>query len=181
MGTVYRQIERPYVWLQSRFERFSPSLLFWMGAAAALLAALGVVAIAMAAANGEVIATVICAAATACALWLAVRWSSVARTVLWARGHFPAAKAICGGRENGPVLSTAPRILVATDDGVAEVAGRLIRGPEVLQRVPYTEVTHFRVILDEIEVRTADAEFSWVGIPPAQAAEFASVVEPHID
>jgi hypothetical protein len=182
MSAAYRQIERPYLWLQRHFERFSPSLLILMAVTAAVVGLSALSASIGAAANREVLAAAFCATASAGALWLAVRWGAIARTVLWARKHFAAsARAICGGRENGSALSTSARVLVATDNGIAELSGRVVRRPEVLRRVPYPEVTQFRVIMDEIEVHTAANEtLSWVGIPPAQCAEFASVVEPQV-
>jgi hypothetical protein len=182
MRAIYRQIERPYLWLQRHFERFSPSLLLLMTATAAVFGLLALSAAIGLAADRDVLAAAFCATSSAAALWLAVRWGATARTVIWARKHFaPSAGAICSGRENGPALTTSARVLVATDDGIAEVAGRVLRRPEVLRRLSYPEVTQFRVIVDEIEVHTtANETLSWVGIPPAQCADFASVVEPQV-
>jgi hypothetical protein len=153
-----------------------------MAATAAVFALLALSAAIGAAADRDVLAAAFCVAVSAGALWVAVRWGAIARTVLWARQHFAASEgAICGGRENGPALTTSARVLVATGDGIAEISGRVVRTPEVLRRVPYPDVTRFRVIVDEIEVHTtANETLSWVGIPPAQCAEFASVVEPQV-
>jgi hypothetical protein len=179
MGAVYRQVERPYLWVQGRFEKFSPSLLFVMATAAGLLGLLGAAGFVQTLLDRELVGTVFTGAFTALAVSVAVRWGSTARTVLWARRSFgTATRGICGGRESGPVVSSPGRVLIATDDELIEVAARLLRHPELLRQIPYSEIASYRVTFDEIEIGTAaDEHLSWVGIPPSQSAEIVAALD----
>ena len=47
------------------------------------------------------------------------------------------------------MLSSPGRVLIATDDELIEVAARVLRHPELLRQIPYSEIASYRVIFDE--------------------------------
>jgi hypothetical protein len=114
---------------------------------------------------------------------LSVRFAALGRTATRSceLNHGDQARAVCVGRERGPFLWSAPRVVTASDLGILVLRARLLREPDVIAAIPYRGIVRCQAAADSLELGTVRGELlGFAGVVPSQSSAFERVVSEHV-
>ena len=110
---------------------------------------------------------------------MSVRFGALGRTAARSceLGHGDFARAVCVGRESGPLVTSAPRVVTASDLGILILRARLFGDPDVIAAIPYRGIVRCQSTGDSLELGTVRGELMrFSGVMPSQASAFERVV-----